>query len=250
MSKMSPYKPASAPGLNLIELQTVGSTNDYAKQLAKNAYPAGTVVWAHEQTAGRGRQGNTWESYAGNLFMSMILRPNASMAQMGQLSFLVAVAVAKVLEKVVSEQYQIRLKWPNDIFLNGKKLGGILIETETMGVRSVPWAVVGIGINVVKAPEGAACLSDAKVQKTEAGHLLEAIVKEINFMLKHWEEKGFDQIREAWLKKAWKLDQEISVRLPKEEIKGVFLGLDTQGSLRLKMQDGNERLINSGEVFF
>lgn len=247
---MSLYKPAPSPTLNLIELQTIGSTNDYAKQLAKNAYPAGTVVWAHEQTAGRGRQGNTWESYAGNLFMSVILRPKASMAQMGQMSFVVAVAVAKVLEKVVSVQYQIRLKWPNDIFLNGKKLGGILIETETTGVQSVPWAVVGIGVNVVKAPEGAACLADAKVQKTEAGHLLEEIVKEMNFLLKHWEEKGFDQIREAWLKKAWKIDQEISVRLPKEEIKGVFLGLDAQGSLRLKMPDGKERLINSGEVFF
>ncbi len=73
-----PYKPILLPPLSLIELDTIDSTNDHAKKLAKNGYPSGVVVWAHEQTAGRGRQGNTWVSTPGNLFMSMILRPDAS----------------------------------------------------------------------------------------------------------------------------------------------------------------------------
>src|SRR5437868_5688850 len=95
-----PYKPNLTAPLSLVELASVGSTNDYAKELAKNGCSAGVVIRAHEQTNGRGRQGNSWISAPGNLFMSMVLRPKVNVAQVGQLALLTGVALATVLEKI------------------------------------------------------------------------------------------------------------------------------------------------------
>ena len=243
------YKPILPPPLSLIELESIGSTNDHARQLAKNGYPSGVVVWAHEQTAGRGRQGNSWVSSPGNLFMSMILRPHVNIAQIGQLGLLTGVALANVLESFMPIAVDIRLKWPNDLYLNGKKAGGILVETESQGMLGVPWAVVGIGLNITSAPEGAICLKDVGVKAYRAEHVLEFLAKEMLIVIKQWEKVGFEPIREAWLKRAYKLGETITARLPKETVTGVFEGLDKTGALLLTDADGRSHLINTGEVF-
>ncbi len=243
------YKPLLLPPLSLIELETVDSTNDHAKKMAKNGYPAGLVVWAHEQTAGRGRQGNTWVSAPGNLFMSMIPRPKVNAAQIGQLSLLAGVALANVLASFTPMVADIRLKWPNDLYINNRKAAGILVETESQGMLQVPWAVIGIGVNVVSAPEGATSLHDIGVESYEAGHVLEFLANEIRFLIKHWEKEGFEPIREAWLKRAYKLGETITARLPKETLTGIFEGLDRTGALLLTTTDGTKHVINTGEVF-
>jgi BirA family biotin operon repressor/biotin-[acetyl-CoA-carboxylase] ligase len=243
------YKPLLQPPLNLIELDTIDSTNDHAKKMARNAYPSGLVIWAHEQTAGRGRLGNEWISIPGNLFMSMIIRPRMNAVQAGQLSLLTGVAVANVLESFVPAGNNIRLKWPNDIFINGKKAGGILIETESQGQLRMPWAVIGIGLNITGAPENAISLHDVGVDSYEAGHVIEFLSREILHLVKHWEQEGFAPIREAWLHRAYKLGQTITARLPKETVTGVFEGLDETGALLLTSVDGRRQAINTGEVF-
>lgn len=243
------HKPTLPPPLHLVELETVDSTNDYAKKMARNAYPTGVVVWAHEQTAGRGRQGNEWVSLSGNLFMSMIMRPKASTTQAGQLSLLTGVAVAKALESFVPTAHRVSLKWPNDIFIDGKKAGGILIETETQGQLRLPWAVIGIGLNVAAAPQDAISLRDIGVTSHEAGQVLELVSREVLLQLQQWEEEGFAPVREAWLSRAYKLGQTITARLPKETVTGVFEGLDEKGALLLTDADGRRQTINTGEVF-
>ena len=243
------HTPILPPPLKLVELGTVGSTNDHAKNLAKNGYPAWTAVWAHEQTQGRGRQGNVWSSLPGNLFMSVLLRPKTSAARIGQLSFLCGVAVANVLESFLPAGNAVHLKWPNDVLLNGKKLAGILLETEHQGVQTTPWVVAGIGVNITDAPAGAVSLRHVGVTSYDAGHLLEFICTELYMLVKKWEKGGFQDIRQAWLSRAWKLGEPISARLPKETLTGTFEGLDQMGSLLLRMQDGSERMIVSGEVY-
>lgn len=212
----------------IVELQTVDSTNDHAKALARKGAAHGTVVWAHAQTAGRGRQGNDWVSIPGNLFMTMIVPRDIT-----GLPFLVAVALANVIPA------DVRLKWPNDAILNGKKIAGILIETES----GANWAVVGIGVNITHAPEGAVSLSEAGINTT-ARALMEKISAEISRL----QGEDFSTIRAAWLKRAWKLGEEITARLPQEKIAGVFEGLDETGALLLRV-GGALRTINSGEVF-
>jgi BirA family biotin operon repressor/biotin-[acetyl-CoA-carboxylase] ligase len=231
--------------MKIIELKKTDSTNDHAKQLAREGAASGTVVWAHEQTAGRGRQGNTWVSIPGNLFMSMIIRPQISAEHFGQLSFLSAVALANVLEKIIPALAQINLKWPNDLLINQKKAAGILIETE----GKAPWAVVGIGVNVSSAPPGAISLSDIGVKTHSAREILELLAQEMQVLVQAWEKTGFAPIRAAWLERAYKHGEEITARLPKETLKGIFKGIDPAGALQLQMTNGIVKTINSAEVF-
>ncbi|MBU6474387.1 MAG: biotin--[acetyl-CoA-carboxylase] ligase [Alphaproteobacteria bacterium] len=242
------YAPKLAPPLSLVALRTVGSTNDHARNLARNGHPAGVVVWAHEQTAGRGRQGNGWVSNAGNLFMTIILRPQVNAAQIGQLSLLAGVALANVLADIVPPEHDIRLKWPNDLFIGGKKAAGILVETESQGALQVPWVVVGIGVNIKHAPENAASLADAGVE-AEAGQVLEGLAAEIMKLAAAWEKDGFAAIRAAWLKRAYKLGETITARLPRETLTGIFEDLDATGALLLADAAGKRHVINTGEVF-
>lgn len=244
-----PYKPDFQPPLSLVELPVVSSTNDHAKHLARSGYPGGVVVWAHEQTAGRGRQGNTWVSAPGNLFMSMILRPRVNMAQIGQLSLLTGAALANVLEPISPLTAKIRLKWPNDLLINDKKAAGILVESESHGLLQVPWVVVGVGVNINSAPENAISLHDVGVKTHESGHILELLVREIQLLFDQWEQDGFELIRKSWLQRAYKLGDKITARLPKETVTGTFEGLDRTGALLLTLDDGTRRMISSGEVF-
>ncbi len=230
--------------MNIVELDTVGSTNDHAKNMARDGAPAGTVVFAHEQTAGRGRQGNVWVSLRGNLFMSLILRPAVAVADRGQLSFLSAVALATVLETVVPATVRVSLKWPNDVLLNGKKAAGILIEAEN------DFAIVGIGVNIVAAPEHAVSLQGLGVKSCDIlGNVLEPLVREIEALVEQWEKNGFQDIRAAWLARAHKLGGEMTARLQKETLVGTFGGLDMTGALQLRLPDGTLKTISSGEVF-
>lgn len=230
--------------MNIVELQTVGSTNDHAKDLAKKGAESGTVVRAHEQIAGRGRQGNSWISSRGNLFMSLILRPQVKPEHIGQLSFLSAVAIANVFEKIVPAGTDVYLKWPNDVLINRKKIAGILIETESQA----DWVVVGVGVNIVDAPENAVSLHDIGAV-CDAKEFLSLLTKEMEMLVTTWEKDGFEEIRSAWLKRAYKIGENIQARLPKEILTGVFAGLDQNGALQLKTQDGIMKTINSGEVF-
>jgi BirA family biotin operon repressor/biotin-[acetyl-CoA-carboxylase] ligase len=240
----APQLPA---GCGLVALDAVGSTNDHAKTLARNGSPSGTVVWARAQTAGRGRQGNAWTSLPGNLFMTMILRPDTNAAVTGQLSFLAAVALARALRPLLPEA-RIGLKWPNDLLVNGRKAAGILLETEVSGVHPVPWVVIGIGVNVTDAPQGAVSLRSAGAE-TNAEAVLESLVGHVMALYPAWKKEGFSAVRAEWLEQAISVGQEIDVRLPRETFRGTFLGIDNAGALELAMADGNRKTIASGEVF-
>lgn len=135
-------------GKNFVELPKVDSTNNYARQLlSEGAVPDGTVVFAHTQTAGRGQQGNTWLSEAGkNLTLSFVFLPDFLEAtQQFFLNMAVALAVKDFAECFVQEE--VKIKWPNDIYVNDQKLAGILIENTISGTK-ISNSIIGIGLNV------------------------------------------------------------------------------------------------------
>lgn len=171
------------------------------------------------------------------------------MAQIGQLSLLAGAALANVLEPISPLTAKIRLKWPNDLLINDKKAAGILVESESHGLLQVPWVVIGIGVNITSAPENAISLQDAGVKGHEAGHILELLTKEIQKLFGEWEQGGFAPVREQWLKRAYKLGEKITARLPRETVTGTFEGLDRTGALQLVLEDGSSRTVTSGEVF-
>ena len=229
----------------------IGSTSDEAKSLAAGGAPGGTLVWAREQMKGRGRQGRVWVSPPGNLYASLVLRPQVPVAIAAQLSFVAALAVGEACAELAPAA--IGFKWPNDVLLAGRKLAGILLESEAKPDGRLAWLVLGIGINLATYPVDAAYPATA-LSATGADVAPETMLTALAHHLLLWHERwqqgrGFAAVRDAWLVRAQRLGQEIRVRLPRAELAGVFAGLDQDGALLLKTRAGPRR-IEAGEVFF
>ncbi len=220
-------------------LDETSSTNEYAKSYLKD----GNIVIANSQTAGRGRYGNEWVSNKGNLYMSIIEKvPNLHVA--ANYSFITAIAVAKTIEALSDKQPQ--LKWPNDILIDGKKLSGILLETETNS-ESELFLIIGIGVNLISAPPYATYL-DIDISNHKFAEIL---IDNFNKIKKISESKGFSGIVDIWLSYAYAIGSKITVRLADNIIKGIFKDIDRKnGCLILELEDKNIQYINSGEVFF
>ena len=174
---------------------SIGSTNDAAMRLAREGAAHGTVVHADEQTAGRGRLSRHWQSPPGNLYLSVVLRPDVAVTRYGEIGFVAALAVADTIETMLPNQLRTTLKWPNDVLLRGGKISGILLETDD-GIL-----ILGIGVNVLHAPADVAYKVStivgsgglATVDGTRK-HLLTALAT----WWEIWERDGFAPIRAAW----------------------------------------------------
>jgi BirA family transcriptional regulator, biotin operon repressor / biotin---[acetyl-CoA-carboxylase] ligase len=244
--------PASLPSFyRLVAHERIASTSDEAKDRAAEGAPAGTLVWARIQTAGRGRQGRAWISPAGNFYASLILRPAVPIAIAAQLGFVAALAVADAC-RALAPDAAIGLKWPNDVLLCKRKLAGLLLESQSRGDGTLDWLVVGIGINLATYPVGTeypATALAATGADADAPAMLEAFATAFLVWYERWREgAGFATIRAEWLARAHGLNQPIRVRLPGETREGVFGGLDSDGALLLDTGTGRQR-IAAGEVF-
>ncbi|MFQ5885186.1 MAG: biotin--[acetyl-CoA-carboxylase] ligase, partial [Thermoplasmata archaeon] len=124
--------------------KTLESTMDTAKEMAEEGAAEGTVIIADQQTCGRGRNSRTWESPQGGLYLSLILRPNVQASEAHKLIILSGVAAARALEELTKKRMET--KWPNDLIHSGRKIGGLLCETSSLG-EEIKFAVLGIGIN-------------------------------------------------------------------------------------------------------
>lgn len=245
---MTTSQPEVPAGCHLVSLDSVGSTNEEAKALAQQGAEAGTVVWAREQVAGRGRHGRTWSSPRGNLYLSILQRPDCRPADAPQLGFVTGVALADALESLTDAP--AALKWPNDLMIAGKKASGILLESSADADGQLDWLVIGVGVNVEVFP---ADLPDV-TSLQEAGalvsveELLSAFLDRLIRYTDQWRQHGFQPIRERWLSYALPMDTEMRVKLPGGGVVGRFSGIDERGSLLLETDSGAQR-IDMGDVF-
>ena len=237
------FAPVLPDGWTLVALQSVGSTNDEAARLAEEGAPEGTVIWAREQTGGRGRRGRTWASPVGNLYSSTILRPDCAAARAAELGFVAALAVADM----VPASRQVRVKWPNDVMVDDGKVAGILPESSISADGKAEHVVLGVGVNVSFAPEvpemryRGACLGGT----VEAA--LERLTAALARWLAQWRRDGFAAIRAEWLAKAGPLGLEVDVKLGEELVRGRFAGMDGEGALLLDTPAGPRRIV-AGEL--
>ena len=210
----------------------------------------GLVIQAIEQNAGRGRQGRLWYSPPGNLYMSLLLKPGCSLARSGSLSLVMALSIVRALERLAGEQIGITLKWPNDVFLNGKKCAGVLLETETDASGNLSHVIAGIGINVITAPAdlGTALYDDRKFKSLTLSGIRDKILQEIARDYPVWLKKGFAPFKEEWLKRTCKTGTEITVGHFDRAIRGTFSSIDEKGNLIITDPEGQERKIASGEI--
>jgi len=234
----------------LIRLDSVGSTNDEARRLASSDAAADLLtVTADRQTAGRGRRGRVWQSPAGNLHVSFLIRETKGLGQSAQIGFVAAVALAEALAELVPGE-EFRCKWPNDVMARGRKLAGMLLESAGDG-----WIVLGIGVDVVAAPppgetlHAAMALADLGFRGDAPG-VLAAFCRRFGPWLEAWRAEGFAPVRAAWLDRARGVGEATVVRLDKETLTGRFAGLDEDGALILDQGEAGMRRIMAGDVFF
>lgn len=238
--------PALAPPFRLVALETIDSTNDEAKRLARQGAGHGTTVWAREQTAGRGRRGRPWISPPGNLHVSFLIDPGAPLSTAAQLGFVASVALVEALSDL-APQARFDCKWPNDVWCDGRKIAGMLLEGEGGLV------VLGLGVDIVAAPSPALveaiCLRQVGCD-ADAGAVLAAFVARFAPLLERWMAEGFAPLRDAWAARARGFGQAIEARLEAETLAGTFAGLDADGALLLELGSGERRRILAGDVFF
>lgn len=227
------------------------STNTRLMALAEAGAPAGTVIVAEKQNAGRGRRGHTWLSAPGaSLTFSLLWRfPTAT--SLSGLSLAVGVAVARVMDAL--EVPGISLKWPNDVLLRGNKLAGVLIEL--VPSRQPGAAVIGIGLNL-QLPEDmpanvrhdAAALSDAGVRLPTRSALLAKLLTVLHDVLQTFAELGFAGFQEEWLRRHAHQNRVVRVLSDfSPPLPGQCRGVDVDGALLLETDKGLQRVI-SGEV--
>ncbi|MCY4515781.1 MAG: biotin--[acetyl-CoA-carboxylase] ligase [Acidimicrobiaceae bacterium] len=241
------------PGYALIALDEAGSSNDEARERAACGAPDGTVVWARVQRAGRGRRGRSWVSPPGNLYFSVILRPNCEARSVAQLSFVAALAVLDLVDG--SLPGRARCKWPNDVLVDGGKVAGILLESALGPGGRVDWVVLGIGVNLachpgIEGPIPSTSLADAGAMMLAPEEALSSVLAALARRRREWETQGFAAVRSAWLARAHGLGGPVTVANGERRLTGIFEGLDAEGALVLAQPGGEKLSIAAGDVFF
>lgn len=243
---------AERSGVRLIAHDTLPSTNAEALARARAGECGPLWIMAARQTAGRGRRGNAWTSEPGNLYVSLLLADPAPAAHLPELCFVVALAVRDAACGVAPTLApKLKLKWPNDLLLDGAKLSGILIEAESAGSTTI--AAAGIGVNCAHHPGNlaypATSLAAHGIAVTPTA-LMAELSRAMVARLAEWARgAAFAAIRAEWLANAAGLGGDIHVRLPGRELSGTFETLDPAGRLMLRLPGGALEAITVGEVF-
>ncbi|HAL49317.1 MAG: biotin--[acetyl-CoA-carboxylase] ligase [Chloroflexi bacterium] len=225
------------------------STMDEARRLALDGAPDGTVVIAEEQTKGRGRFSRVWVSPPGlNLALSVLLRPE--IPQLPYINMAAALAVCDVVHELTDLSASI--KWPNDVRIGGRKLSGILVETDMVG-RQLNHAVVGIGMNVnldpSQHPEIAEIATSILAESGREANRSEALRLLLGHLDRYYAEiRGGASLREPWAAKLETLGMTIQVRWGDDVIEGTGESVDEQGNLMVRKADGSSVTVVAGEV--
>lgn len=227
--------------LTVHRFETLESTNAYARDLlAHNEINEGEVILADSQSNGYGRKKDTWDSPLGNIYCTMILDPKAhgiEVARYPELAFVSGVALLKAVQSLVPD-LDVKLKWPNDLIINQRKLAGIVIEVENEKVA------LGIGMNVFAVPhvldQPTTILSEYKSDLPELSDVFHVLLKYVWHTYDAWLKEGFNPIREEWIKRAYQLGNMIE----RDGKKGTFKGIDINGAMILNADDKEIKILS------
>jgi len=232
---------AASPTGVIVRLETVESTQSVAFALAERGAADRTVVVADQQSAGRGRRGRTWQAPAGSsVLASILVRPRLPQSLLPALSLATAVATAEALRRVAA--VEARVKWPNDVLVEGKKIAGILLESR-LGAQ--PLLAVGIGVNLGQRefpPELAASATSVALETGRAPGretMLAALLEEFDAWRARLEDEGFGPVRERWRA----LSDTIGRRVTVDAVSGIAVDLDVDGALLIDVGGAITRVI-------
>ncbi|MGR6980124.1 bifunctional biotin--[acetyl-CoA-carboxylase] ligase/biotin operon repressor BirA [Testudinibacter sp. P27/CKL/0425] len=234
-----------------IVLRSVDSTNEFLLQ--NKSLPSGTICSAEMQTAGRGRRGRQWQSpFAQNLYFSLLWHFEMSAAALQPLSLVVGICLADTLSELGVDN--ISIKWPNDIYLNGRKLGGILIESRRFE-QDKQELVIGIGLNLSMQPDAAAQIEQAwanlseSAVRIERNQLVATLANNLQYVLLQVQQHGVAPYLSRWQHYDHFYQKPIKLLLQQTEITGICQGIDSDsGELLLQTADGQLLRFNIGEI--
>jgi BirA family biotin operon repressor/biotin-[acetyl-CoA-carboxylase] ligase len=232
-----------------VRLASVTSTNDEAKRLAGEGATHGTVITADTQTAGRGRRGRVWASPAGNLYLSIVLRPVFPPSEAPPLAPAIGLAIARAIEEVAP--VTARVKWPNDVQVGGKKVAGVLAESVVSG-STLEAVIVGIGVNVgtelpPELAEIATTLSRESGRNVRKSDVEEAIYASIYPVYGAFVLGGFAALAKDWAARDALLGREVKISSGGGTVEGRAEGIARDGSYRVRTKDGVVN-VTAGEV--
>ncbi len=229
---------------------TLTSTMDEAHNRAFRGSLEDQVIVAKEQTKGRGRRGRSWESISGNLHLTYLTYSDISLSNAPQLSLVSCVALGQELLTWIPSTEALTYKWPNDLLLNGKKVGGLLLEALPNPELKKTCFLIGFGLNIKSYPQG------TRYPATSLEHegiflsmddIMRPLVTSLKSYINKWEEAGFDFIHDIWMKRAAYFNQKISLEVGGKIQEGIFQGINNDGSMLLETSDRTQ-IIAVGEI--
>lgn len=237
-------------GVPLVHVPVTGSTMDEVIARAAEGAPEGLAVVTDRQTAGRGRAGRTWTHHTGeSLLVSVLLRPTLPPEQLGTLPLLVGIAAAEAIEGATGRE--VALKWPNDLLLDGAKVGGILLTSVATGDR-VQMVVVGLGINLSgsgdELPAGATSLELASGRRVSRDDLLASFLARLSEHYTAWQGAGGAGDLHGWRRRMAFAGEQVRVEDGARTWEGTLAGIDDSGRLLLRDATGAEHAISAGDV--
>ncbi len=243
----------SVMGGRILCFDAVDSTNNKVKELAQEGAPEGTVVVAERQGAGRGRRGRGWFSPPGGIYFSVLLRPRLTPEDLPRVTLMSAVAVARALRDATG--LDVKIKWPNDLLLEGRKLAGILTEMSAEA-DSIGFLVVGVGVNAnvdrsaypPDLQEGVASLAASLGRPVERSLLLVSMLEAFDRLYRELLDGGFASILEEWKNLSSTLGSSVCVSTVEGCYEGTAVEVEPDGALLVRGGDGSERLFHSGQV--
>ncbi|HQT63214.1 MAG: biotin--[acetyl-CoA-carboxylase] ligase [Acidocella sp. 20-57-95] len=229
---------------------TLDSTSTYCAERARQGEAAGLAVLADQQTAGRGSRGRQWVSTGGNLYLSVLLRPEGPVSSIGAFPLLAGLALAKAVRSLLPGPAPApMLKWPNDVLMMGAKLAGVLIDASPLEGR-IDWLVIGIGLNLAEAPQVAGrkttCLADYGVC-VPPYQAAQAVLEALSQYLAVLHEGGLPAIQSAWLAAAHPVGSPLVIT-GNRNLSGTFAGLTAEGALQLCVENRIETL-QTGDIW-
>jgi BirA family biotin operon repressor/biotin-[acetyl-CoA-carboxylase] ligase len=236
-------------GRNLLYLTQTASTQNAARAEAERDAPEGTAVLAEEQTGGRGRLGRPWISPAGkNLYLTLVMRPPARHLRV--LSIVAPLAIAEALEGATG--LTCRIKWPNDVLVGGRKIAGVLIETDLAGA-AVKHALVGMGVNVnldtAAVSEIADIATSVRRELSRDASREEVLAALLNtFEARYTDAQEGDAAFRAWRSRLETLGRRVRATLGQRVEEGLAEDVDGQGSLLIRRDDGSLVTVEAGDV--
>ena len=241
-------------GRPLVYREECPSTNDLAKEEGEAGAPHGLAVVTRRQTRGRGRRGRSWLTLTGdNLYASVLLRPELPVERIYELTMVAGVALAEALETC---GVAARMKWPNDLEIDDRKVAGILAELATDAEGAVQFVVLGVGVNVISQPDAfpdeirsrATSVSAHTDRRVSVAQVAAAFFEELDEWLVLHRSMGFEMVLDTWRARSSMLGAEVRALVDGQAIAGVAEELDTSGALLVRDAAGKLHRIVAGEI--